>query len=170
MSLNPRQQRKLAAGMLLAASALIWHGVAHSQSPAAKQTVPAPDPLAEWQYPGAKVYQASNRERVAAITLQGLHCKTTDPLETVYLFYRKKAEPYFAVNASTQWQPQSQFTMLMTQDAQGGRSAGFLNPARIDADTALMIVHQPRRTFTVQLSRDPQDKATTDILLVADEH
>lgn len=159
----------VATALILAASSSVWHVAAHSQLPAGK-AARMPDPLAEWQYPGAARREESNGERLGAIPLHGLLSKTTDPIATVYRFYQKKCDPHFVANQGNAWQPESQATMLTTQFADGGESGTYLHSPRKDADTMLMIIHQPRRTLTVQISCDPQDKSTTDVLLVADEH
>lgn len=154
-----------AAVVLLVTGSLLWPVSAHSQQKAQKPR-PLTNPLAEWQYPEARNLEASNGERLPTIPLQGLRTRTADPIEKVFLFYLKKT----GQNFSAGWRPEAQITLLLQQFAQGGVSCSVFYTPRKEADSALMIVHQPKRTLTIQLSRDPQDKSATDVLLVADEH
>lgn len=144
-------------------------GPAKSQSPAPDVST-AGDPLAEWLYPGARSQATSNRDRLKAIPLQGVQLQTSDPIGDVYAFYRKKCDPTFVVNSSNAWRQNNQPTMLMTQFSPSGSSAGFFHSSRQEANVALMVVHQPQRTITIQISCDPAAKTATDILLFADEH
>lgn len=159
----------VAFASILAIGGVLWHGGAQSQ-PHAKQAAHSPDPLADWLYPDAKNVGESNGERLPSIHLHGIQLQTNDTIDKVFHFFRKKTDPRFSPDHHNGWAQELQPALLMTQWQSGAHVWSLLSTHRKDADSALMIIHQPKRTITVQISRDAMDKSTTDILLVADEH
>src|SRR5579883_2159424 len=106
------------------------------------------DPLAEWLYPGAKKVGESNGDRLPSIPLHGVQLQTSDSIDKVYFFFRKKVDPHFVADNNNGWNPQIQPAMLVTQFGPGAQSWSALITRRKDADSALMILSRTERTLT----------------------
>lgn len=164
-----RNQTLLAVtAAIVAAGAVTWQESARGRTPDGANLV------AQWHYPGSKTTGAVNAENAKTFPLQGVLSQTPDSIQKVYFFYLEKVNTGYVGTVDNSWQSNTQTTTLAalapTDPANTAFSAGYLDAPRRESNSALMVLHQPRQTVTVELSRDPQDKSQTDIVLVVDKH